>query len=342
MSLPEEFHLSFEHQGTHCNIDLVKGTPADHSVKINGINYVVIGDDGILSTACEILKSVSLNSISNLDDLKNRLSVRGNISFPQKTNEIGIQTLDTKSVSKPQIGEWNAKEMTEILPNKRNFVGEKMWAKFQETHEKPSVLRGFLNLSEEEFDKAYENKDNLKKIFSNLTRDELEMIIGGEGLQRTLSSESITSKGICDLKQYMSDINFSGVISISDGQHVYTCKSENIPSSTTPFNLQSVTKVFTGVLSLLVFTKEDLDKPAQFDQAVIERYLPDSLQKHLENNKTTVRQLMTHTAGLGDHGVNYQDAMETGLLLKKFSELGLKIESPADFLRFAHEQIFKV
>ena len=338
----QDFNIKFIHQDTVYNLNLVKGEKSNHSVEINGVSYAVLGEKDKLDTACEILKSLSLDSISSSEDLKGRLSLRGDISFPQaqKTDEIGVQTLGTKLVSKPEIGEWNTKEQTETLPNKRNFVGEKMWAKFEETHEKPEVLRGFLGLSEDEFDKAYENKDNLKKIFANLTRADLDMIIGGEKLQRTLSPDSITLKSVDNLKQYMTETGFSGVISISDGKHVYTCKSENIPSSTTPFNLQSVTKVFTGVLSLLTFNKDDLDKTAQFDQGVMER-LPVSIQKHLEDNKPTVRQLMTHTAGLGDYTVNYQDARETEILLRKLTESGKKIQSVDDFLRFTNEQIFK-
>lgn len=342
MSIPEQLHVSFRQLDVDYDIKLVKEGKSEYSVKINDTTYAVLGEKATLEKACEILNSVSLDLISNSEDLKGRLSLRGDISFPQmqKTDEIGIQTLGTKLVLRPEIGEWNTKEQTETLPNKRNFVGEKMWAKFEETHEKPEVLRGFLGLSGEEFDKAYENKDNLKKIFANLTRAELEMIIGGEKLQRTLSPDSITLKGVDNLKQYMAETGFSGVISLSDGKHVYICKSENIPSPTIPFNLQSVTKVFTGVLSLLIFKEEDLDRPAQFDQTVIKR-LPDSIQKHLEDNKPTVRQLMTHTAGLGDYTVNYQDARETGILLRKLTESGDKIQSVDDFLRFTNEQIFK-
>lgn len=338
----KDFNIEFIHQNEIYDLNLVEGEESDHSVEINGVSYAVLGEKDKLDTACEILKSLSLDSISSSEDLKDRLSLRGDISFPQaqKTDEIGVQTLGTKSVSKPEIGEWNTKEQTETLPNKRNFVGEKMWAKFEETHQKPEGLRDFLELPEEKFEEAYENKDNLKKIFAELEREPLEVIIANEKLQRTFSPDSITLKSVDNLKQYMAETGFSGVISISDGKHVYTCKSENIPSSTMPFNLQSVTKVFTGVLSLLTFDKDDLDRPAQFDQGVMER-LPVSIQEYLEDNKPTVKQLMAHTAGLGDYTVNYQDARETGILLRKLNESGEKIQSVDDFLRFTNEQIFK-
>lgn len=44
MSGPQEMHIRFQHLGTDYNIDLVKGEKSDHSVKINGISYAVLGD----------------------------------------------------------------------------------------------------------------------------------------------------------------------------------------------------------------------------------------------------------------------------------------------------------
>lgn len=74
MSSPEQMHISFQHLGADYDINLVKGAKSDHSVKINGFSYAVLGDQERLSTACEILQSVSLESISNAEDLKRRLS----------------------------------------------------------------------------------------------------------------------------------------------------------------------------------------------------------------------------------------------------------------------------
>lgn len=100
MSGPQELHISFRHLGADYDINLVKGEKSDHSVKINGVTYAVLCDKEKLDTACEILKSVSLDSISNVEDLNGRLSVLKDISFPtQKTDDIGIKTLKTTSLA---------------------------------------------------------------------------------------------------------------------------------------------------------------------------------------------------------------------------------------------------
>lgn len=100
MSSPQEMHLRFQHLGTDYNIDLVKGEKADHSVEINGVVYAVLGDQEKLETACKILASVSLDSITSEKDLIGRLSLREDISFPQaqKTDTVG-----TAILIKPQL-----------------------------------------------------------------------------------------------------------------------------------------------------------------------------------------------------------------------------------------------
>lgn len=103
MSSPEELHVSFRHQGTDYNVDLIKGGKSDHSVEVNGVTYAVLGEREKLDTACKILNSATLDSISSSKDLIDRLSLLEDISFPQAevTNEVGIQTLNTKAASTP-------------------------------------------------------------------------------------------------------------------------------------------------------------------------------------------------------------------------------------------------
>lgn len=97
MSGPQEMHISFQHHGTNYNIDLVKGKPSDHSVEINGVAYAVLGDQEKLETACKLLSSVSLDSITSEKDLQGRLSFLEDISFPQakKTDGVKIDILGT-------------------------------------------------------------------------------------------------------------------------------------------------------------------------------------------------------------------------------------------------------
>lgn len=95
MSGPQEMHIRFQHLGTDYNIDLVKGKSSAHSVEINGVAYAVLGDKEKLETACKILSSVSLDAITSEKDLQGRLSLRGDISFPQaqKIDSIGTVIL---------------------------------------------------------------------------------------------------------------------------------------------------------------------------------------------------------------------------------------------------------
>ncbi len=102
MPYPKELNISFQYLGDDYNISLVRSEKSDHSVEMNGFSYVVLGDKDKLDKACEILKSVSLDSISSSEDLKDRLSLRNDISFPpraQKIDNVGAKTLGINSVA---------------------------------------------------------------------------------------------------------------------------------------------------------------------------------------------------------------------------------------------------
>ena len=119
MSSPQELHLSFRHLTTDYDIKLVKGGESAHSVEINGVRYAIMGNKEKLNPeklnkVCEILKSVSLVSISNSEDLRGRLSLRGDISFPhtQKTSDIGPKTLKTSTAA--PVAEMEVKERSDL------------------------------------------------------------------------------------------------------------------------------------------------------------------------------------------------------------------------------------
>jgi len=96
----QELHIGFRHLDEDYDINK-KGEKSDHSVKTNGISYTVLSEEK-LDTACKILESVSLDSITNAEDLQGRLFLPGDISFSQaqKIDEIGMKTLETTSASK--------------------------------------------------------------------------------------------------------------------------------------------------------------------------------------------------------------------------------------------------
>ncbi|MBA3721194.1 MAG: serine hydrolase [Parachlamydiaceae bacterium] len=120
MSNPQELNIGFRHKDTDYNINLVKGQKSDHYVEINGVSYAVLGDKEKLETACKILSSVSFESNSSFLDLAERLCLLEDVTHAQvrTTNDIGIQTLNTKAVSKTLPAPKTIEEAYEQLTQK--------------------------------------------------------------------------------------------------------------------------------------------------------------------------------------------------------------------------------
>lgn len=107
MSFPNESKIRFIHNDTNYKINLVKEGKSSHSVKINGVTYGVLGDKEKLNKACELLNSVSLDSILTEQDLRERLQERKDISFPvKKTEALGIKILKVESPAGQKFSEW--------------------------------------------------------------------------------------------------------------------------------------------------------------------------------------------------------------------------------------------
>jgi|GEM_PF-2113171 len=120
MSGPNEFHLSFDHKDTTYDIHLIIAEKSDHSVKINGVTYAVLGSKEKLQMACEILNSVPINAISSSKDLQNRLSSLKDVSFPlsSKIVEVSKKPLKISDVSeKKSYINTLEEELSEFLPN---------------------------------------------------------------------------------------------------------------------------------------------------------------------------------------------------------------------------------
>jgi CubicO group peptidase (beta-lactamase class C family) len=106
--------------------------------------------------------------------------------------------------------------------------------------------------------------------------------------------------GICIVKD--TNILYEAAYGVTD----FNKPDKNLASpATTIFGAASVSKVFTAtaVLQLVEQGKVHLDDD-------IRKYLPWLQIKFAENQKITIRQLLTHTAGIEDGmvGVNYNDA----------------------------------
>lgn len=114
MTSPNQMNVSFRHLGTDYHINLVQGKKSDHTVEINGMTYAVLGDKDKLKTACEILNSIPLRDISNLEDLKGSLSKLNNLSFLfHKANEFGVDSLRTRSIASSEVTEIHSPQQQE-------------------------------------------------------------------------------------------------------------------------------------------------------------------------------------------------------------------------------------
>lgn len=130
MSSPQEFHITFSHQAVDYDVNLVRNGNSNHSVKINGVVYAILGDEEKLKIASKILNSISLDSISNTEELNGRLLLRGDISFPQaqKTDEISKENFKsvatsshTSSIAEKTKEKLSQREMSQLIHLVKNI-----------------------------------------------------------------------------------------------------------------------------------------------------------------------------------------------------------------------------
>lgn len=333
MSSPQELHIDFRHRNIDYSIDLVEGGKSTHSVKINGVSYAILGDEEKLESACKILESVSLESISNAEELMTRLSRLKDLSFPpiQKVKAVGGRILGID----PQLHAWKKSEETN-LPETKRFVAQILWNR-RDNPKSLQGLRGFLG--EEKFDAAIQSQDFEKflGLFDDLSADELWAVRSNEncqplGVVKTKSYE-ITQDDIVNIRQYLDDIGFSGVVSLSDAMGTYTITPTNQEDTAhTTFSMNSIAKIFTGTLALMTMAPNEFHTQMHLSPDVLsflEREKPE-IYEHLK--LPTLLQVMNHHGGFGDFLPGYEKAVQDAL--KNGSSLPI-INRPEDFLPYA-------
>jgi CubicO group peptidase (beta-lactamase class C family) len=146
----------------------------------------------------------------------------------------------------------------------------------------------------------------------------------------------INETDLNNIQQYISDKRMS--VSLTFGAASDKLITPDFPENLLqyPFAIQSVGKVFTGILTVImiqegILTEQDLQQPVQLDASVIKQLLP-SVQEQLK--KVTLYQLMTHKAGLGDYLENYMQAISKGNIPV--------IKKTSDFLPFVEDKTFKI
>jgi hypothetical protein len=332
MSSPDQLNIKFTRSNVEYDINLVKDKKSEYSVKINGISYAVLGDKQKLKTACEILNSVSLNSITNSEDLKGRL------------------TLLEKNTSTSWLAEGDLTAATA-----KRQVAEKYW-EMNSSKEDHSGILGFLRerligedqvhlVKELEEALKHQKKEEFVAVFEQIPMAFVDDIEGGENLKilpmRTFSTDKeITEADKHNLKAYMRDSGFSGVVSLSSPKGQLLVKTSSMSDLEAPLSMHSIGKVFTGMLLMSmiqkgIITEDMIDEPLVLETHVIKHLEKKGIPKEAID-KITLRQVMQHTSGLGDYLGNYQNAIRMAL------EKGLpppEIEKPEDLLQFADSTI---
>lgn len=260
-----------------------------------------------------------------------------------------------KAKNAPRASEWVEKEKAD-LPAHREMIAKKYWKDFvlKTVNKNHADLKHFLaetspnpSLTERRFDRAMKEKNFLLflSVFKHLTPEQVFQVNDGEQLNAipipvTHEMRTITPKDLKNLKEYMDETIFSGVVTLSDSRSTYTITSKKFNGTTPPFAIHSVGKVFTGALVLQlvrkgILSREILDEPIELDPKV-KAALPPAVKAHL--SKTTLHQVMLHEGDYGDYLGKYIEAINKAL------QAGLpppKMERPEDFLRFADGKIVK-
>lgn len=252
--------------------------------------------------------------------------------------------------SKPQIpssSEWQERNLAfnrEIL---QAFFNKKMI----ESNNDASVksFKGFLKARfpkdptwpervEKIFDEAFQDK-NFEKFYNALKHINLSDMNEHEKLVilKPSSKLTISDRELSKLSQYMADQKISASVCIGQANGVFNVVNSAENQSSPIFAIHSVSKVFTGMLVLVMLNNKDkiltvdqLDKIIELDPADM-KLLPTSVQKFIIDNKVTLHELMTHKGGLGDYYEQYLVEIEAAIK----SEKPLGLQNPEDFIRFA-------
>lgn len=331
----KDLHVELSYQGNPCQFDLVEGKKSDNSVTINGVGYAVVADEGQLATAKQVLSALSEKPIPSAEKLEGRLKKLANAENVVVTpNKVATEVLGTQ----PGFRAWRQEEQNN-LPKTKEYVARTLWLN-KESLSKRTVLRDFLG--PEEFDKALQEKepDAFIALFKDLSIDELWVIRNGENCQpksyvKTTPYE-ITTQDRQNLKDYLDDIGFSGVVGLSDAKGTYyICPSKLESLEKLPFSIHSISKVLTGALALMTMPSTAFDKKLELPPDTPD--LKEPLRKHIETEKPTLFQAMTHNAGFGDYLGEYGKALEEAA---KNGKPLPEVKKPEDFLKYAETETY--
>ena len=146
------------------------------------------------------------------------------------------------------------------------------------------------------------------------------------------------------LRNFVEERSFKGAFLISDSKKTYDFGSST-DDSEKPRDIQSIGKVFTGVLISKMISKglipeEKLDSPIEIDESVRSSLTDDAMKVRLST--TTLRQAMTHRAGFGNY-IRHEGKSQAESYMGKARSGNLVNEKqptkPEDFLQFADKKM---
>jgi hypothetical protein len=205
------------------------------------------------------------------------------------------------------------------------------------------VSNGLVSLEDQKTPSIQQTHDT--KMHGNWYRKELESPSDSlPPFHIAKSKKIITSEDLKDLKEYIQDTQFSGVVYLSDEKNTYRISSEQFESLKEDeliFAIHSIGKVYTGILTLImlqegVIKESSLFSPLEVATSVMHS-LPLNVQQHIK--VTTLYETMVHRGGFGDYLGKYVDAIQGSLKAQQTPPI---LHHPEDFLPFSDEEVFNL
>jgi len=155
------------------------------------------------------------------------------------------------------------------------------------------------------------NFEKFRSFFGDWFTIGSAMIIDRNHLAQPKEKEikEIKEEDLRSLSEFLQDTNTSAAITLGNTKSDFkTVLSPGIPSSE-PFQIHSVTKMFTGMLILKmleknIISKDELSKPLKLAfKGKFINSLPEDFKHRFHDHlsQVTLLQLMTHKSGLGDY-----------------------------------------
>lgn len=182
------------------------------------------------------------------------------------------------------------------------------------------------------------------KMHGNWYKKELESPSNDLPVNIVKSKKIITSEDLKNLKEYIQDTQFSGVVYLSDEKNTYRVSSEQFESQEEDhliFAIHSIGKVYTGILTLIMVQEGAIKESSLFSplevSALAMQSLPLNVQQHIR--KTTLYDTMIHRGGFGDYLRKYVDAIQSSLNAQQTPPI---LNQPEDFLTFSDEEVINL